>query len=159
VRTDINTPNEFFDLGRLMRLGVLSLLIAVSFSCRSTRSGLYLDVMDKEFADARVSIDGKPIGALRPVKTNTSDDVRTRKTNNSKGEKLLSSGSLDYVSVIPGEHQILLEASSGAHLEILAEVQPGENYVTYSSETKILRWNDDCFEAVPGKIVRVNLKI
>jgi hypothetical protein len=138
------------------RIAVVILLVVISISCKPRRGGFYLDVIGNDFADARVSIDGKPVGALRPVITETTTDIMDTTDSDPKKKTQFTSGSLDYVSVEPGDRRILLETAGGKRLEILAQVEAGENYVAYLSESKILSWNDDCFEVAPGKVTRLN---
>jgi hypothetical protein len=134
---------------------ILFLLIAVA-NCNPARSGLYLDVIGKEFADATVVIDGKAIGKMRLSVTPKEDrSIQPSNTNKSGNSQQTYSGSIEYLSLSPGAHEIILQASTGRRLEIEAEVPAGENYVSYSSDKRILRWNDKVYNVTPGERVKV----
>lgn len=124
----------------LLPVAVHLLLMLSLVNCTPRGSGLTLTVSGKEFSNADIIVDG----------------VSVRRRRQSIGNGQNDSGSLpEYISISPGRHRIVLEAVTGRRLEIEAEVPPGENYVHYSSDEMRLHWNDDSYEAVPGKTVQV----
>lgn len=127
----------------------------VLLSCGPYRAGVYLLVEGKEFSDAELLIDGRTVGRFKQVPASPSSEAGTTSAGKTADQHEYA-GHFDYFSLKPGKHNMVLVATNGKRLEIVAHVSAGENYVTYSSHEQVLRWNDDKYQAVPGQPVFVD---
>jgi hypothetical protein len=121
---------------------IIALLLLIEFgaACGPTGTGLVLSVDGKEFSDARILIDGESVGRFSPrsaaeLGIETRLPSGTRVTYADEDYFAMS----HYISISPGRHQIVFETESKRRLEIDVNVEPGENYASYSLSSKILR--------------------